>query len=276
MAELPRFEDLPRLGSGAAVVDSHCHLDEDRFASDRDAVMARAVAAGVTTMITIGAGGPMRCNYEAVALAAADPHVFATVGIHPHDASTATEEALDEIERLAGRPKVVAIGETGLDYYYDNSPRPAQQQAFRRSVALARRLRLPVSVHLRDAYDEAASILREERAAEVGGVIHCFSGGAAEARTFLDLGFHLSFSGILTFKTADAVRAAARLAPLDRLLIETDAPFLAPVPCRGRRNEPALVLFTARALAELRGLPLDDLAGLTRANAAALFRLPLD
>ena len=276
MAERPCFEDLPRLGSGVAVADSHCHLDEDRFASDRDAVLARAIAAGVTTMITIGAGGPMRCNHEAVALAAAHPQIFATVGVHPHDASTATAEVLDEIERLAGQPKVVAIGETGLDYYYDNSPRPVQQQAFRRSVALARRLGLPVSVHLRDAYDEAARILREERVAEVGGVIHCFSGGPAEARTFLDLGFHLSFSGILTFKTAEDIRAAARFAPLDRLLIETDAPFLAPVPCRGRRNEPALVLFTARALAELRGLSLDELAGLTRANTAALFRLRLD
>ncbi len=274
MAAPLRPQDLPRPAPGVTVIDSHCHLDEERFAGDREAVIARAVAAGVTTMISIGAGGPMQCNHAAVALAAAHPQVFATVGIHPHDASTMTDDVLGEIECLARQPKVVAIGETGLDYYYDNSPRPAQQTALRRSVALARRLGLPISVHLRDAYDDAARILREERAAEVGGVIHCFSGGPAEARRFLDLGFHLSFSGILTFKAADDIRAAARLAPPDRLLVETDAPFLAPVPCRGRRNEPALVLYTARALAELRGLPLDELARLTRANTVALFRLP--
>ncbi len=268
-------KELPHLAPGVAALDSHCHLDEERFAGDRDAVIARALDAGVSTMITIGAGGPMQCNYDAVALATQHPAIFATVGAHPHNASGLNDDTLAELEHLAEQPKVIAIGETGLDFYYDHSPRPQQEAAFRRSIALARRVGLPLSIHLRDADDPAAAILREEHAHEIGGVIHCFSGGPAAARTFLDLGFHLSFSGIVTFKAADDIRAAATVTPADRLLIETDAPFLAPVPCRGRRNEPALVLFTARALAELRGVALDALAATARANAIALFRLPL-
>ncbi|MBI3388591.1 MAG: TatD family hydrolase [Deltaproteobacteria bacterium] len=266
---------MPRLAPGVAALDSHCHLDEERFAGDRDAVIARALDAGVSTMITIGAGGPMQCNYDAVALATQHAAIFATVGTHPHNASALNDDTLAELEQLAKQPKVIAIGETGLDFYYDHSPRPQQEAAFRRSIALARRVGLPLSIHLRDADGAAAAILRAEHAHEIGGVIHCFSGGPAAARTFLDLGFHLSFSGIATFKAADDIRAAATLTPTDRLLIETDAPFLAPVPCRGRRNEPALVLFTARALAEVRGVALDALAATARANAITLFRLPL-
>jgi TatD DNase family protein len=271
----PSVEDLPRLAPGLTLIDSHCHLDEERFAGDRDLVIARAITAGVTSMITIGAGGPMQCNREAVALAARHAEIFATVGVHPHDAQQVTDETFGEIERLAHQPKVVAVGETGLDFYYDNSPRPLQEAAFRRSIDLARRLRLPLSIHLRDAYTLAAQVLREERAAEIGGVIHCFSAGPAEARTFLDLGFYLSFSGIVTFKTADAIRSAAKLAPADRFMVETDAPFLAPVPCRGRRNEPALVLWTAAAVAEARENTIDEVARRTRANTIACFRLPL-
>ncbi|MBI4518332.1 MAG: TatD family hydrolase [Deltaproteobacteria bacterium] len=266
--------DLPRLTAGVSAIDSHCHLDEERFAGDREAVITRAIAAGVTTMITIGAGGPLQCNDEAVALAALHPAIFATVGIHPHAASEASEPALAALERLAQQPKVLAIGETGLDFYYDNSPRPAQEAAFRRCIALARRLRLPLTIHLRDAGEVAITIMREEGAAEVGGVIHCFSGSAAEARAFLDLGFYLSFSGIVTFKNAGELQAAARLTPADRLLIETDAPFLTPAPLRGRRNEPAYVLFTAQALAAIRGVSLGELAARTHANTVACFRLP--
>jgi TatD DNase family protein len=160
-----------------------------------------------------------------------------------------------------------------LDYYYDNSPRPSQQDAFRQFIALARQLRLPLVVHLRDAYDDAVAILRDERAAEVGGVIHCFSGDCDAARAFLDLGFHLSFSGIVTFKNADELRAAARLTPADRLLVETDAPFLAPIPYRGKRNEPAYVVQTAAAIAAVRQQSLDEVAMLTRTNTERLFRL---
>jgi len=275
MQRVASLDSLPRLGDGVSLIDSHCHLEVDAFADDREAVIARAIAAGVGTMITIGASGPMQANRSAVALAAQHPEIFATVGVHPHDASRATDDALAEIERLAGQPKVVAIGETGLDFYYDNSPRAAQADAFRRQIELARRLGRPLSIHLRDAADEAARIMREEHAAEVGGVIHCFSGGPAEADVFLDLGFYLSFSGIVTFKTAAAIRAAARRTPADRLLVETDAPFLAPIPQRGRRNEPALVVYTAAALADVRGESVETIAGQTRANTVAAFRLPI-
>ena len=191
------------LPPGSTLIDSHCHLDEERFAPDRDAVIARALAAGVTRMVTIGASGGMQANHDAVVRAQQHAGIFATVGIHPHEASTVTPAVLDAIARLAQSPKVVAIGETGLDYYYDNSPRPAQQEAFRLFVGLARQLRLPLVVHLRDAYADAITILRDERATEVGGVIHCFSGDRHVARAFLDLGFSLSFSGIVTFKNAE-------------------------------------------------------------------------
>ncbi|HXQ20562.1 MAG TPA: TatD family hydrolase [Candidatus Acidoferrales bacterium] len=271
---MTRSSALPSLSPGVSVIDSHCHLDEARFGSDRDAVIARALDASVSRMVTIGASEQMRSNYGAVALAAQHAAIFATVGVHPHDASIVSPAVIEEVARLAGSPKVVGIGETGLDYYYDNSPRAAQQQAFRDFVSVARRLRLPLVIHLRDAYDEAVAIMREEHAAEVGGVIHCFSGDRSAARAFLDLGFHLSFSGIVTFKNADELRAVARMVPEDRFMVETDAPFLTPVPLRGKRNEPAYVLFTAAALGTVRQQPLDEIAALASANAARCFRLP--
>jgi len=264
---------LPPLPAGQAVIDSHCHLDMDAFDPDRAQVLQRAAAAGVTAMVTIGAGGPLEANHRAVALAAAHDRVYATVGIHPHEAASATDEVVAVIDALAQAPKVVGIGETGLDYYYDNSPRPQQRAAFTRFIALARRRQLPVVVHLRDADADALDILRSEGAREVGGVIHCFSGDAASARAFLDEGLHISFSGIVTFKNAEALREAARIVPADRLLIETDAPFLAPIPYRGKRNEPALVTRTAAVLAEVRGEPLEVVAENTRRNTERLFRL---
>jgi TatD DNase family protein len=266
---------LPELAAGESLIDSHCHLDMAEFAADREAVLRRARAAGVGAMVTIGAGGPLEANDSAVALAEQHPEVFATVGVHPHEASIVNEEVLTSIAGLAGHPRVVAIGETGLDYHYDHSPRPAQQSAFRAFVALARRTGLPIVVHLRAADDDAVSILREEGAAEVGGVIHCFSGDAESARRFLDLGFHLSFSGIVTFRNAEALREAARITPAVRLLVETDAPFLAPVPYRGRRNEPALAVQTAATLAAARGESLETVAAATRENTIRLFRLPM-
>lgn len=266
--------DQAALPPGVTLIDSHCHLDEERFNADREAVIARAQAAGVTRMVTIGASGGIQANHDAVSLAQQHPSIFATVGVHPHEASVVTPAVLDEISRLAQAPRVVAIGETGLDYYYDNSPRPAQQDAFRQFIALARRLRLPLVVHLRDAYDDAVAILRDERASDVGGVIHCFSGDRRVAHAFLDLGFHLSFSGIVTFKNAGELRAAAHMTPADRLLVETDAPFLAPVPYRGKRNEPAYVVETATVIAAERQQPLEELAALTRTNTERLFRLP--
>jgi TatD DNase family protein len=264
----------PALPAGVTVIDSHCHLDEPRFAVDCDAVITRAVAAGVRRMITIGASDEMQANIDAIALAHRYAEVFATVGIHPHAACLVSPAILEEIARLAHARKVVAIGETGLDYYYDNSPRPAQQEAFRQFIGLARRLDLPLVVHLRDAYDDALAILREEHAAEVGGVIHCFSGDRVVARAFLDLGFDLSFSGIVTFKNADELRLVAAMVPPDRFLVETDAPFLAPVPRRGKRNEPAYVVLTTAAVAAVRQELLPETARLAQANTERRFRLP--
>lgn len=266
--------DLPILPAGVTLIDAHCHLDMDRFAADRDAVLARAHAVGVSRLVTIGASGTMQANHDALALAARHANVFATVGVHPHAARSLSQEVIEEIGRLARAPKVVGIGETGLDYYYDNSPRPLQQDAFRRLIALARALRLPLVVHVRDAYDEAAAILRAEKATEVGGVIHCFSADRPAARAFLDLGFDLSFSGIITFKNADELRAVASMVPADRFMVETDAPFLAPIPHRGKRNEPAYVLFTAATIAAVRQQSLEEIATLSRQNTERRFRLP--
>jgi TatD DNase family protein len=215
----------------------------------------------------------MQANYDAITLAARHPGIFATVGIHPHEASAVSAAVIEEIGRPASQPKTVAIGETGLDYYYDNSPRPVQCEAFRQFIRLARALRLPVVVHLRDAYEDAVRILREEHAAETGGVIHCFSGDRAQAKIFLDLGFDISFSGVVTFKNAVELRAVARTVPSDRFLVETDAPYLAPIPHRGKRNEPAYVVHTAAAVAEARGQALEEIAAVTRANTERRFRL---
>lgn len=265
---------LPPLPDDVALVDSHCHLDEPRFADDQAEVMERAQAAGVATLVTIGASNGRGANHVAVELAARHASVFATVGIHPHEASLVDDALLAELEELARRPKVVAIGETGLDYYYDQSPRDVQQEVFRRFLDLARRLGLPVSIHLRDAYDDAIRILQEERGQEIGGVIHCFSGDRPTARRMLDLGFDLSFSGVVTFKNAEELRAVAREVPADRYLVETDAPFLAPMPHRGKRNEPAFVRYTAACVAEVRGERLEDVARQSTANARRCFRLP--
>ena len=257
-------------------VDSHCHVAEPEFDADRDQVLARAAAQDVHTLICIGATGPAADNVRAVALVTrtAVPRIFATVGVHPHHASTTDDAALALLRDLAGRPGVVAIGETGLDYYYDNSPRRAQRESFARHVALAHALKLPLVVHVRDAHAEAAELLHSEQAADVGGVIHCFTGNRADARRYLDLGFYVSASGIATFKKADDLRDALRTVPLERLMIETDAPYLAPVPHRGKRNEPAFVGAVATALAQLRGDDLAALAAATTQNAQQLFRLP--
>ena len=254
------------------MIDSHCHLDPQYFGADRAEVLARARAAGVEAFVCVGVGPDLEAPRQAVALAAAEPDVFATVGVHPHDVAKMREGDWSELEELARRPRVVGIGETGLDYYYNHSPAALQQAAYRRFVAMARAARLAVVSHVRDAHAEAAAILREENAGD--GVIHCFSGGVAEARTYLDLGQYLSFSGILTFKNAGNVREAAAFAPLDRILIETDAPYLAPVPHRGRKNEPAYIAETLAALAALRGLPAAEVDAATSANTRRLFGLP--
>lgn len=255
------------------LIDSHCHLDQDAFAADRDAVLARARASGVRRLLTIGAGGPLISNRAAISLAESDQDIFAAVAVHPHDSAAITDDTYEELRRLWTHPKVVAVGETGLDYYYRHSPPDAQRAHLRRFVREARRAGLPLVIHCRDAFPDLLEILREEDAAAVGGVIHCFSGGPADARACLALGFHLSFSGIVTFKNADLLRDVVRQTPPERLLIETDAPFLAPTPHRGRRNEPALVRLVAEEVARVTGRELAEVADLTTRNAERLFRL---
>jgi TatD DNase family protein len=257
-----------------AVIDSHCHLDFPDFQDELPQVLDRARQAGLVAMICIGAGRDLTPAHNAVALAGREPDLFAAVGIHPHDVASMTEETWQALDGLARAPRVVGIGETGLDFYYDHSPREAQASAFRRFIALARAVRRPVICHIRDAHEEAAQILDQEGAREVGGVIHCFTGGPADARRYLDLGFHISLSGILTFKNAQPIRDAAVAAPLERLMVETDAPYLAPVPHRGKRNEPAFVTHTLAHLAALRGISVEEAAAATTANARRLFALP--
>jgi len=257
------------------LIDSHCHVAEPEFDGDRDAVLDRAAAAGVTTLVCVGATGGVDTNRATLALAGMrrGVRVVASVGIHPHDASTADDAALTLLRQFASAPGVVALGETGLDYYYDHSPRAAQREAFARTAAMARELDLPLVVHVRDAHRDAAEILRQEPLSSAGGVIHCFTGDADDARRYLDLGLHLSVSGIVTFRNADALRQAVRSMPEDRLLIETDAPFLAPVPHRGKRNEPAHVRLVAEAVAQVQGRRFEAVARASAANASRVFRL---
>jgi len=263
------------VSAAPALVDSHCHVAEPEFDADRADVLQRAAANGVSTLVCVGATGPAQTNARALALVGRQGpvEIVATVGVHPHHASTADDAAFALLERLARAPGVVAIGETGLDFHYNFSPPAAQRAAFARTVALARAVGLPLVVHVREAHVEAAELLGAEGAAAVGGVIHCFTGGRDDARRYLDLGFHISVAGVVTFKNADALRAAVRAVPRDRLLVETDAPYLAPVPHRGRRNEPAHVRVVAEAVAAVRGEPFAAVAEATTANACRLFRL---
>jgi TatD DNase family protein len=256
------------------LTDSHAHVDGPEFDADRPAVLARARAAGVKRIIVIGAVGDPTSAERAVALAEADPDVWATVATHPHDVDKMTDAWWAVHARLARHPRVVAIGETGLDFYYQHSAREAQAQAFRRFIALAREVGKPVVCHIRDAHALARTILAEEHAAPLGVVIHCFTGTPDDAEAYVAMGCHVSFSGIVTYKTAQSIRDAVRRVPMDRLLIETDCPYLAPVPMRGKRNEPAFVVHTAAAVAAEAGVSVEDLARATVANAARVLRLP--
>jgi TatD DNase family protein len=246
------------------LIDSHCHLDDEQFDPDREEVIARAREAGVERMMAIGTGSGPPDLEAALRLARQHDFIYATVGVHPHDAAKATPETFAVMETLMSEIKVLAIGEIGLDYHYDFSPRDVQCDVFVAQLKLASRAGKPIVIHTREAWDDTLLLLREHWSG--GGIIHCFSGGPAEARQALDLGFHLSFGGVLTFPKADALREAARLAPEDRLLVETDAPYLAPVPQRGKRNEPAFMVETVRRLAVVRGVAPERIAEVTTGN----------
>jgi TatD DNase family protein len=252
------------------LVDSHCHLEFADFGDEIDTVMARAREAGVSTCVSIGTKLATFADTRAAAERFED--VWCSVGIHPHEAEAEPLDSAEPLLAATRHPKVVGIGETGLDYYYENSPRAAQARNFRLHIAAARQTGLPLIVHTRDAEDDTIQILSEEMAVgKFTGVLHCFTGTRKLADAALALGFYISASGIMTFKKAEALRAVLASVPLERLLVETDAPYLAPIPHRGKRNEPAFVAETARALAALKGIAFEDLARATTDNFFRLF-----
>lgn len=252
------------------LVDSHCHLDFPDFAGDLDGVVERAGQAGVGILLTIGTH--VSRHEQVMRVAERFANVYCTVGIHPHEAGVAPFADVETLVRLAAHPKVVGLGETGLDYFYDKSPRDRQRESFRIHIEAARRTGLPVIVHTRDADDDTAAILTEEMGkGAFTGLVHCFSSGPQFAEIAVDLGLYVSASGIMTFKTADALRETLAGVPLDRLLVETDSPYLAPMPYRGKRNEPAYVAQTAARLAQVKAVPLGELERATTANFHALF-----
>lgn len=253
------------------LIDSHCHLDFPELWGELDAVLTRAQAAGIGLVVTISTR--VRRFPELVEIVESHDHVFCSVGTHPHHAAEERDVTLEEIVRLTRHPKVVAIGEAGLDYHYDNSPREDQERGFRTHIAAARETRLPLVIHARDADDDVARILEEETERGVFPfVLHCFTGGPELARRGLALGGYISFSGVLTFKNSGVLRDIAKDVPLDRLLVETDAPYLAPEPLRGRTNEPANVVHTAARLAAVRGVSEAEIARATTASFARLFK----
>jgi len=261
-------------------IDSHAHLEGKRFDSDREQVLERARAAGVDTILAIGVGdgpGTLDC---AIRLAERFPQLHATIGIHPHEAQLATDAAYQELEQLSKHPKVIAWGEIGLDYFYDHSPHDTQARVFAQQMEMARSAKLPIIIHCRpsvnseNAWDDTLRLIREHWGATgLGGILHCFTGGQAHASAALDMGFLISFAGNVTFPKAEGIRNGARDVPLDRMLIETDSPFLAPVPHRGKRNEPAFVVEVARKIAELRQLSPEEVGAQTAENFKRFFSL---
>jgi TatD DNase family protein len=261
-------------------VDSHAHLDGKQFDSDREQVIQRAREAGVVAMVAIGDGdGPPELD-AGIRLAEQYPFMYATIGIHPHEARLASDHAYAEMERLARHPKVIAWGEIGLDYYYDHSPRDMQKEVFIRQMELAGAAKLPIIIHCRpsdnseNAWDDCLQLIQEQWAPKgIGGILHCFTGNWPQAKRALDMGFMISFAGNVTFPKAQQIRDAALDVPLDRMFIETDCPYLAPIPYRGKRNEPAYVKETARKIGELRGLSMDEVGEQTARNFYNFFKI---
>lgn len=252
------------------LIDSHCHLDFPELAADRAGVLARARAAGIDGMVTISTR--VKRFDEIVAIAEAHPEVWCSVGTHPHNADEELDIFPEDLVRLSAHPKCIAIGEAGLDYFYDNAPKEAQAEGLRRHIAASRTTGLPLVIHSRKCDDDMAAILREETGqGAFPFVLHCFTAGMELARTALELGGYISFSGIITFKNAEEIREVAKMVPADRYLVETDAPYLAPIPHRGSTNEPSFVAHTAAKVAEVRGIPLEQLGAETTQNFFRLF-----
>lgn len=253
--------------SARVFVDSHCHLDGPEYDLDRDAVLARAAETGVKHLLIVGTGASYREIKAALPIAESVDGAYCAAGVHPHEASNFLSSSLAELKEFATRPKFVAIGEIGLDYHYDHSPRDAQREMLIRQLEVAREIKRPVLIHCRDAWDDMRQILREHwSGAGLGGILHCFTGSREDAVSLLDEGFLVSFAGNITFKNAGNLRDIARVIPADRLLTETDCPFLAPVPYRGKRNEPAYVVEVLRQLAAVRGVDEEELAAQVRSN----------
>jgi TatD DNase family protein len=256
-------------------IDSHAHIEMSDFDADREAVIQSALAAGVEIIVCVGDGDVANDSHSAAFLLADEhPFIYTTVGVHPHEARLLDDELYTKLRDLSQHPKVIAWGEIGLDYHYDNSPREVQRDAFKRQLRMARERQLPISIHTREAEADTLAILDEEwKDSGPGGVIHCFTGTREFAEAAVERGFLISFSGVVTFKKSEDLREIARSLPIDRILIETDAPFLAPVPYRGRRNEPAYVIETARALGELRGTTAEEIGRETSGSFKRLFNL---
>ncbi len=271
MAKKKKEIPLPVLPVGIEVIDTHCHLDMSRYQDDLEEVLDRACKAGVRRMITIGID--LASSRAAVALAAAHDGVFAAVGVHPHHVAETNADAYQELRELAKNPQVVAYGEVGMDAVRNYAPLPLQMEHFRRQVVTAKELNLPLIVHDRETHVEIMTVLAEEAPFPASGVMHCFSGDADLARRVVEMGFYVSIPGVVTFNNAAMMQEAVAAVPLDRLLVETDGPFLAPEPYRGRRNEPVYVLYTAQKVAELKGVTLEELSRQTTANAERLFGL---
>ena len=253
------------------LADSHAHIDDERFDADRDEVVARALAAGVSLIVNIGAD--MASSARSVALAEKYPGIYAAVGMHPHDSQDMKETDYRQLEQWANHPKVVAIGEIGLDYHYDLSPRPVQKEVFLRQLDLARKTGKPFIIHEREAHADMMDIIRNA-ARGLNGVFHCFSGSVETAREYLKMGFYISVAGPVTFPKSVKTKEVAKAVPLDRLLVETDSPYLTPQPFRGKRNEPAYVRLVAEEIANLRDISLAELAEATTANVRRLFNIP--
>lgn len=255
------------------LIDSHAHIQGADYADDVAGVVKRAKDVGVEEIIVVGGAGEFASNEAAVALAESFPGLYATVGMHPHDAKHVGTGELKRLKALAANPRVIAVGETGLDFYYSHSPHDTQCSVFSQIIGLAREVDLPLVVHERDAHRDCADLLRSLGAGRSRGVIHCFTGDYDAARNYLDLGFYLSFTGIITFKNADALREVVRKIPLERILVETDSPYLTPVPHRGKRNEPAYVRFVAQTIAGVKNVELEEVARVTTDNVRQLFQI---